>query len=78
MNYISKVFSPRVNLTRIDSEEITEVIPPTNFETSIMEQNEANQTFTRSQGATDVNLNKFGDPPTGVRSGKKTDTDGSK
>ena len=27
MNYISKVFSPRVNLTMIDNEEVTETIP---------------------------------------------------
>ena len=78
MNYISKVFSPRVNLIRIESEEISKVIPHTNFENLIMEQNEANQAFTRSQGTTVVDLNNVGDPPSGVRNRKKTDTDGSK
>ena len=78
MNYISKVFSPRVNLTRIDSEEIAEVIPPTNFKNLIMEQNEANHTFTRPQGTADVDLNNIDDPPSGVRNKIKNDTDGSK
>ena len=78
MNYISKVFSPRVNHTRIDSNKIAEVIPPTNFENLIMEQNEATQAFIRSHGASDVDLNNISDPPTGVTSRKKPDTDGSK
>ena len=77
MNYISKVFSPRVNLTRINSEEITGVIPSTNFKISIMEQNEANQAFTRSQGTADIDLNNIGDPPT-THHLKKNDTDVSK
>ena len=78
MKYISIVSSPRVNLTRINSEEIAEIIPPTDFKNLIMEQNQANQAFTRSQGSTDVDLNNNGDPPMGIRSRKKTDTDGSK
>ena len=78
MSYISKVFSPKVNHTRINSEKIAKVIPPTNFENSIMEQNAANQVVTRSQGPSDVDLNNIGDPPSRVRSRKKTDTDGSK
>ena len=28
MNYISNVFSPRVNLTRLGDKEIAEVLPP--------------------------------------------------
>ena len=68
MNYISKVFRPRVNLTRIDGNEIAEVIPPTNFKNLIMNQNQATQVFTRSQGTADVDLNNIGDAPTGVRS----------
>ena len=63
---------------RIDSDEIAEVIPPTNFKNLIMEQNEATQAFTRSQGTSDVDLNNIGDPPTGVRSWKKSDSDGLK
>ena len=78
MNYISKVFSLRVNLTIIDSEEITKVIPPMKFENLIMEQNMVNQTVTRSQGPSDIDLNNIGDPPSGVRSRRKIDTDGSK
>ena len=49
MSYISKVFRPRVNLTRIDSDEIAEVIPPTNFENLIMKQNKVTEAFIRSQ-----------------------------
>ena len=78
MNYISKGFSPRVNLTRIDSDKIAEIIPPTNFENSIMEQNGTTQAFTRSQGTADIDLNNVGDPPTRVRSQSKPDSDGSK
>ena len=66
MYYISNVFSPRVNLSRIDSDEIAEVISPTNFENLIMEQDKAKQAFTRSQGTSDIDLNNIGDPPTGV------------
>ena len=73
MNYISKVFSPRVNLTRIDEEEIADTIPPTNFENSNMDQSELNQAFTRSQGSTGVDLNNVGDPPSGIRNKKKTE-----
>ena len=65
MNYISKVFSPRVNLTRVDSEEITKLIPPTNFKNLIMEQNTVNQAVNQAL-------------PSGVRSRRKTDTNGSK
>ena len=78
MNYISKVFSPRVNLTRLDSNEITKIILPTNFENLIMDQNEASQAFTRLQGITDIDLNNVGDPPTGVRSQSKPDSGGSR
>ena len=78
MNYISKVFSPRVNVTRLDEEDITETIPPTNFKNSSMEQTELNQAFTRSQGYTGVDLNNIEDPPTGVRDKKKSDTESLK
>ena len=62
MNYISKVFSPRVNLTRIDSNKIAEIVPPANFEKLIMEQNKTTQVFTRSQGTADIDLNIIHDP----------------
>ena len=78
MNYISKVFSTIVNLTRIDGNEIAEVIPPTNFENPIMDQNKTTQAFTRSQETADIDLNNIGDPPTGVRSQSKPDSDGLK
>ena len=58
MNYISKVFSPRVNLTRLDNNEITEIVPPTNFKNSIMEQNKTTQAFTRSQGTADIDIGR--------------------
>ena len=38
MNYISKVFCPRANLTRLNEEDIAETIPPMNFENLSMEQ----------------------------------------
>ena len=63
---------------RIDSDETAEVIPPTNFESLIMEQNEATQRFTRLHGTSDIDLNSIGDPPTGVRSWQKSDSDGLK
>ena len=41
MNFISKVFSPRVNLTRIDDEEVAETIPPIDkFKNLNMDQDE--------------------------------------
>ena len=43
-----------------------------------MEQNTVNQAVTRSQGPSDIDLNNIGDPPSGVRNRKKTNTDGSK
>ena len=63
---------------RIDSNEIAEVIPPTNFEILIMEQNRTTQVFTRSQETADIDLNNIGDLPTGVRSQSKPDSGGSK
>ena len=51
------MFSPRVNLTRIDEESIADIVPPMEFENLNMENNEANQAFTRSQGSTGVDLN---------------------
>ena len=78
MNYISKVFSPRVNITRLDKEEVVDTIPLTNFENSTMEHSEQNQAFIRSQGSTGVDLNNIGDPPSGVRNRKKMGTESSK
>ena len=43
-----------------------------------MEQNKASQAFTISQTITDIDLNNVSDPPTGVRSQSKPDSDGSK
>ena len=64
MTYISKVFSSRVNLTRIDDKEVAETIPPTNnFETQNMDQGENAQAFTRSQESSGVDLNNLEDPP---------------
>ena len=69
MNYISKVFSPRVNLTRLDSNEITKIVPPTNHQQNLItEQNKTTQAFRRSQVTTDIDLNNIGNPPIGVRS----------
>ena len=78
MNYISKVFSPRVNITQLDEEEVADTIPPTNFENSTMEQGDSNQAFTRSQGSTGMDLNNIGDPSTGVRNRKRLDTENLK
>ena len=56
------MFSPRVNLTRINEESIADIIPPTEVENSNMHHSEANQAFTRSHGSTVVDLNNVQDP----------------
>ena len=67
------MFSPRVNLTRIDDVEVAETILPTdNFETQNMEKGENAQAFRMSQGSSGVDLNNLEDPPTGVRHKKKS------
>ena len=55
-----------------------EVILPTNFKNLNMDQKDLNQAFTSLQGSTGVDLNNIGDPLTGVRNKKKTDTEGLK
>ena len=47
MNYIPKVFSPRVNLTRIDDKDITDTIPPINFTNLNMDHGKHNQVLTK-------------------------------
>ena len=79
MNYISKVFSPKINLTRIGDKEIAEVLPATeNFKTQNMDQGENTQAFTRSQGSSGVDLNNLADAPTGVRTKMNQTTEGTK